>query len=63
MDVARVAYCVRARSGDHCSSSRVGLADREVADRTMTAKNSLARQIRRYASLAKGDHPNWLRFH
>jgi hypothetical protein len=46
MDVARVAYCARARARDLRSSSRTLLADRGATDRTMTAKNSLAVAIR-----------------
>src|SRR5947199_7935204 len=42
MDVARVAYCARARARDLRSSSRTLLAYRGATDRTMTAKNSLA---------------------
>ena len=72
MDVARVAYCARARARDLRSSSRTLLADRGATDRTMIAKNSLAVAIRLFlgslttkafigspcAALAMSDTPN-----
>jgi hypothetical protein len=38
MDVARVAYCARARARDRRNSSHTALADRAAADRSMSAK-------------------------
>ena len=38
MDVARVAYCARARARDRRNSSHTALADGAAADRSVSAK-------------------------